>query len=259
MKIDPRVFAHPDNPNSESAKKLAVPELLERSQMDIDLVGEYCRQFNLEPDFAYLCYIQKVILTKPNSDTSPSDMMWATLTQRAAGQVEERKFIGCLRKVLTQINGLEYEKINIVCTWLVNALTEDAEEMSNNEEANFSLNPRSCKITKSKNFLILLNIYSWSTKNEYENITFRLFITDHIISKSQSNETDKENVQNFRSNLTGSTLDISCFGLRGGIADEIDNYKRYIDIATGLSKLTFPLDSTKRIPNAETVYEGFYS
>ena len=113
--------------------------------MDIDLVGEYCRQFNLEPDFAYICYIQKVILTKPTSDTSPSVMMWATLTQRAASQVEEKKFITCLRKVLTQINGLDYEKINIVCTWLVNALTEEAEEMGHQED-NGSTNSRSFKI-----------------------------------------------------------------------------------------------------------------
>ena len=113
-----------------------VGELLERSGMDLELAIDYCRQFDVEPEYASLVYIEKVMLLPPSGlhmregstlATTAHDAVWARSIRRAAAGIEEKAVLQCLRGVFSKIHPLDYEKIRFACTWIVDALADEVE------------------------------------------------------------------------------------------------------------------------------------
>ena len=73
VKIDPRTFQSPDVAQRDAAIRAVVPELLERNGMALEQAVDYCRQFDVEPEFASLTYIEKLLLQVGASAASPAD------------------------------------------------------------------------------------------------------------------------------------------------------------------------------------------
>jgi hypothetical protein len=117
--IDPRLFAASVSPRREEAMRAVVPALLAKSNLDLDLVLEYCQQFEIDGSYANACFIQKYLLQSP---TSLQDQSWATQIRRAASRMNDASLITALQDNLTAIHGLDYEKIRFVCTWLIDCL-----------------------------------------------------------------------------------------------------------------------------------------
>ena len=134
VKIDPRTFQSSDVVQRDASIRAVVAELLERSGMDLELAIDYCRQFDVEPEYASLVYIEKVMMLPPSGlfmsgtlATTANDAVWARSVRRAATGIEEKAVLSCLRGVLAKIHPLDYEKIRFVCTWIVDALADEVE------------------------------------------------------------------------------------------------------------------------------------
>jgi hypothetical protein len=172
----------------QRARRAIIPDLLDKSHMDLDLALEYCLEYEIETEVALLCFVEKLILARP---TSPGDVRWKVSMNRVATQLVERKMIRCLKKTLTQIHVLDYEKIFFVCSWLITALTDLHDDDGNDHSGGY--------------------------------------VNQSIIADDASSS---------------------------GIAAEIENYERYIEIAKFLEKLRFPIESTSLLLKAAVTYEG---
>jgi len=121
LEIDPRAFQSAVPELREQCIRSILPNLLEKSNLNLSTAIEYCNHFDIEPSAAALCYIEKVLLSKP---TLPIDMTWSSLVRRAATRVNEDELGTCLRNVLMKIHPLDYEKIRYVCDWLLYVLAD---------------------------------------------------------------------------------------------------------------------------------------
>ena len=116
--------------------RAVVPELLRKNGMDLDQAIEYCTQFDVEPEFATLCYIELILLQPPSeaangpSSNSVDKTIWARQIRKACNNVEEKATFNCLRLLLRKIHPLHYEKILYVSRWLEKLLAEDIEHCS---------------------------------------------------------------------------------------------------------------------------------
>jgi hypothetical protein len=108
IKADPRAFQSADNAQRDASIRSIVPELLEKSNGNLSLVEEYCRQFELEASWASLSYIQKVLTKKPVSVTSTE---WIYHARHAASSLSEPMLLCILRTILNRIDPFDYEKV----------------------------------------------------------------------------------------------------------------------------------------------------
>ena len=97
VKIDPRTFQSSDVVQRDASIRAVVAQLLERSGMDLELAIDYCRQFDVEPEYASLVYIEKVMLLPPSGlfmsgtlAATANDAVWARSVRRAAAGIEEK-------------------------------------------------------------------------------------------------------------------------------------------------------------------------
>jgi hypothetical protein len=132
VKIDPRAFQSSDAVQRDQCVRAIVPYLLEQSNMNLEQAEDYCRQFDVEPEYASLCYIEKLILRAPGGFPQggilgSNDSIWARQVKRAAVNIEEKAMLNCLRKILPKVHPLDYEKIRFICTWVVDTLGEEEE------------------------------------------------------------------------------------------------------------------------------------
>ena len=136
MKVDLRVFQSPDAQQRDSFIRSIIPELFEKGGMDLEMVTEYCRQFDLEPEYAALMYIELMLTSAP---TAPTDFTWAAKVRAAAENVQEHSVLQRLRDILHRVNALDYEKVRYVCTWIIDLLSaEEAPEDAYNEESDYT-------------------------------------------------------------------------------------------------------------------------
>ena len=84
VKIDSRAFQSSDAVQRESCIRSIIPLLLEKNNMDLDNAQEYCRQFDIEPEYASICLIEMILLQLPKSLT---DTTWANRLKCAAASV----------------------------------------------------------------------------------------------------------------------------------------------------------------------------
>lgn len=127
LKIDPRSFQSSVPAQRDACIRAVIPDLIEKSGLNLTLAIEYCEQFDIAPTVACLLYIEKVLLLPP---TAPTDKAWELLVQKAAGRVtDEEQLTKCLRGVLTKLHPLDYEKQQFLCQWLIQIISEDAEVM----------------------------------------------------------------------------------------------------------------------------------
>ena len=75
VKIDPRAFQSSDTKQRDLCVRAVVPELLELSNMDLEQAVDYCRQFDIEPEYAALCYVEKIMMRGPEAAT-PGKSGW---------------------------------------------------------------------------------------------------------------------------------------------------------------------------------------
>jgi hypothetical protein len=102
--------------------RAVVPELLERSSLDLELTIDYCRQFDVEPEFATLCYVERIMVQVPKGVYSGNFLACNETLLRT------------LRALLPKIHPLDYEKIRFMSTWIVTLLEEEVEMVSENME-----------------------------------------------------------------------------------------------------------------------------
>lgn len=115
--------------------RAVVPELLERSSMDLELTIDYCRQFDVEPEFATLCYVERIMVQVPKGTYTGnflacSETVWARQVRKATANIEEKTLLRTLRSLLPRIHPLDYEKIRFMSTWIVTLLEEEVEMVS---------------------------------------------------------------------------------------------------------------------------------
>ena len=128
VKVDPRLMQSTAGPKSDAYLRSLVPELLIKSDMNLDTISEFCAQYNIESDFATLCYIEQSLIRPPDSQ------VWTASLRQIASGANETALLDLLRRSLIKIHPVNYETILFVCSWLVDALTEDTV----NQKANFS-------------------------------------------------------------------------------------------------------------------------
>lgn len=85
VKIDSRAFQSSDAVQRESCIRSIIPLLLEKNNMDLDNAQEYCRQFDIEPEYASICLIEMILLQLPKSLTDTTT--WANRLKCAAASV----------------------------------------------------------------------------------------------------------------------------------------------------------------------------
>ena len=129
--IDPKAFQSSVPAQRQECIRSVVPELLEHSQMNLELAVEYCEHFDLDTTFAIICYVEKVLLSLP---TYPLDSRWKQSVRRAASRVSENDTLKCLRSTLTRVHPLDYEKISYVCEWLCDLLADEESVSSKNTD-----------------------------------------------------------------------------------------------------------------------------
>jgi hypothetical protein len=93
--------------------------------MDVEVALEYCRQYEIEASYALECFVTKLMLAAP---TSPQDSVWARQVRLAMSKMEDSAVSKCLRRVLTDIHPLDYERIRFACTWLIDSSDADDED-----------------------------------------------------------------------------------------------------------------------------------
>lgn len=129
LKFDLRVFQSPDKELRDTVVRSLIPELFEKGNMDLEMVTEYCRQFDLEPEHATLTYVDLLFTARP---TVVNDFSWAGKVRSAAVHVNDRAMLQRLREVLPRVHPLDYEKVRYVCTWLIDLLS--AEEVPEDQD-----------------------------------------------------------------------------------------------------------------------------
>ena len=135
LKIDPRAFQSSDPIQRDICIRAVVPELLERSDMDLEQTKDYCRQFNIESEYATLCYVEKLLLQIPkgpisNNIISCNETKWARQIRKAALNIDEKTILKSLRIFLPKVHPLDYERIRFLSSWIVTALEEEEEMVS---------------------------------------------------------------------------------------------------------------------------------
>jgi hypothetical protein len=139
VKIDPRAFQSSDPIQRDLCVRAVVPELLERSSLDLELTIDYCRQFDVEPEFATLCYVERIMVQGPKgvytgNFLACNETVWARQVRKATANIEEKTLLRTLRALLPKIHPLDYEKIRFMSTWIVTLLEEEVEMVSENME-----------------------------------------------------------------------------------------------------------------------------
>lgn len=135
LKIDPRAFQSSDPIQRDICIRAVVPELLERSYMDLEQTIDYCRQFNIESEYATLCYVEKLLVQIPkgpisNNILSSSETKWARQIRKATLNIDEKTILKSLRIFLPKVHPLDYERIRFLSSWIVTALEEEEEMVS---------------------------------------------------------------------------------------------------------------------------------
>lgn len=141
IKVDTKTFQHPVSEIRSEYIKSIVPELLEKSGMDLELAQDYCRQFDLTSEFANTCYIEKLLTMDASANIGAGTAIssrvygshasesnaWEKQVNFAASGVNQEQLVICYRKLLRKIHPQAYDKIKYVCCWLINYLTEEDE------------------------------------------------------------------------------------------------------------------------------------
>jgi hypothetical protein len=135
LKIDPRAFQSSDPIQRDICIRAVVPELLERSDMDLEQTIDYCRQFNIESEYATLCYVEKLLVEIPkgaisNNILSSNETKWARQIRKATLNIDEKTILKSLRNFLPKVHPLDYERIRFLSSWIVTALEEEEEMVS---------------------------------------------------------------------------------------------------------------------------------
>ena len=103
---------------------------------------DYCRQFGIEPEYASICYVEKLLLSNPamwldgtatvgyasyasDGTRFSHDFNWLKPLRKIVGVIRDEAILGLVREILRKLNEVEYEKIKYVCSWLIDALVEE--------------------------------------------------------------------------------------------------------------------------------------
>jgi uncharacterized membrane protein YgcG len=238
IKVDLRVFQSPDAALRERFIRSVIPELFEKGGMDLEMVTEYCRQFDLEPEYATLTYIE-LLLTSP-VPSAPGDLSWAGKVRSAAHAVEEPALLQCLRELLLRVHALDYEKIRYVCTWITDLLAAEEEEEGDDsvENANSSSSTTAAADTTTTS--------TSAAEEEEHDVSMDASTTTGGGSSSSSSSGRLK-----PSSLRGKAQKVSSSGHRGSRGSEREAYHRLLEIAGYLSGLKFPKEATALIRVSE--------
>ena len=223
VKIDPRAFQSSDTKQRDLCVRAVVPELLEQSNMDLEQAIDYCRQFDVEPEYASLCYVEKIMLQSPQGLISANilnvnDLIWAHQVRKATINVNEKTTLKVLRSLLPRIHPLDYERIRFMSTWIVAALVEEVEIEQDNTEQR-------------------------SNRGEGTNIKPFQSSLGEIGEEVEMNENGRKGITKCSTKARSNSCSVKA-------TEEAEACRRYADIATYLAGISFPLEATKKISKA---------
>lgn len=132
VKVDPRTFQSSISTQRDAAIRAVVPALLQKTHGNLSLAMDYCSQFDLEAYFASLCYIENT-LKQPPCGIHDGSFDWANQIRLTAATVDETMVMTTFRNLVSQIHGVDYEKIRFVCTWLLEVLGDEDDLPAANE------------------------------------------------------------------------------------------------------------------------------
>lgn len=138
VKVEARSFQNPNLKERETFIRAVIPELLERSHMNLEMVVEYSRQFNLSPEVAVLTYVEHLL---SHSSESMSYQEWISCFHKAICGVEEKAVASCIRNSMHKIHPLHYEKIRYACGWIIDYLLAEEDPNSNDCDDDIENNP----------------------------------------------------------------------------------------------------------------------
>lgn len=132
IRVDTKTFQHPVGDIRSQYIRSIVPELLERSTMDLELAQDYCRQFDLTTEFANTCFIELILKSASTADIASETSVnshkgWEKHVRFAASGVSPEQMVTTFRGVLKHVHEYSYDKIKFVCKWLVAYLQEESE------------------------------------------------------------------------------------------------------------------------------------
>ena len=235
--MDARAFQNPDIKIRDACIRSLVPLLLEKSNMNLALTTydlfthslthllthlltrEYSQQFDVEVEFASICYIEKLILL-PYSNYND----WIRVLQNASRAVDESKLTDLLMNSVTNIDPLNYEKIRYITRWILDLLSDASDSSSSDVTINSNSTSLSCNSDESRNDIH--NIIR--TKR----ITFDTNppMSDNKYAASAATDSNKSGV-----------------------------YKRYNEAASFLCGLMIPVSILLKIPVIAALYDQCHS
>lgn len=134
IKVDTKTFQHPVGDIRSQYIRSIVPQLLERSHMDLELAQDYCRQFDLTTEFANTCFIELILESASTADSATahersvnSHKAWEKHVRFAVSGVSQEQMLATFRGLLKKVHQYSYGKIKYVCKWLMSYLQEESE------------------------------------------------------------------------------------------------------------------------------------
>ena len=125
VRIDARAFQSSDVQQRDECIRAVVPQLL-GSGVGLDKAEEYCRQFDIEGDFASVCYLDMLLLQPPTQQGT--DAAWIGLVHRSASRLDGSALLALLRRTVRRLHPLDYGRVRFVSAWLRGLLGEEEGE-----------------------------------------------------------------------------------------------------------------------------------
>eukprot|EP01033_Poteriospumella_lacustris_P010160 gene10160-7247_t len=110
LKIDMKAFQHADGHVREVYVQSLIPSILQKSGLDLDLTLDYCRSFDVHPEYASLQYIELMLSLPPSGDAAQENVWIAKIASAASG-LDERQLTTTLYRCLAKVHALDYERI----------------------------------------------------------------------------------------------------------------------------------------------------
>lgn len=133
LKVDMKAFQHPDLPIREQYVQSLIPQILQKSHLNLELTLDYCRSFDVHPEKASLQYIELMLSLPPSSDVA-QEHLWSTKIAAAAAGLDESQLTTTLYRCLLQIHALDYERILHICHWIVNLAPGQVDDFEEDEQ-----------------------------------------------------------------------------------------------------------------------------
>lgn len=225
LKIDMKAFQHSDVHVREVYVQSLIPSILQNSGLNLELTLDYCRSFDVHPEYASLQYIELMLSLPPSVDNAQENL-WISKIALAASGLDESQLTTTLYRCLPKIHALDYERIMYVCHWIVNLAPGQVEDQEEEED-----------------------------DDDVEEDVFHEKDADNVNEQAANPNVSFLNTSHVQ--LTGAQKAMVSKKPVKLTRQDVETCKKYIDTIQYLSSLIFStesIDSIKSLPSMECVY-----